>query len=65
MDDAGKLSNALYAVLYAARSMGSDLEILLQTAKEDIVGNNSIRPRPQDQADVIQTIEVAIKDVSR
>ena len=65
MDDAGKLLHALYAVLYAARSMGGDLEILLQTAKEDIIGNHSIRPRPQDQDDVIKTIEVAIKDISR
>jgi hypothetical protein len=65
MDDAGKFSLALYAVLYAARNTGSDLEVLLRTVKRDIVGYNSIRPLPQDQDAVIKAIEVAIDDISR
>lgn len=65
MDDAGKFSHALYAVLYAARSTGCDLNRLVDTIKRDIIGNNSIRPLPQDQAAVIRAVEDAIKDITR
>jgi hypothetical protein len=65
MDDAGKFSHALYAVLYAARNTGCDLDKLVHTIKRDIVGHNSIRPLPQDQATVIRAVEDAINDISR
>ena len=63
MDEAGKFSHALYAVLYAARNNGCDLNRMVDTIKRDIIGDNSIRPLPQDQATVIRVVEDAIKDI--
>lgn len=65
MDNAGKFSHALYAVLYAAQNTGCDLNQLVHIIKRDIIGHNSIRPLPQDQAAVIRAIEDAINDISR
>lgn len=63
MDDAGKFSHALYAVLYAAQKTGCDLDALVQTIKQDIIGYNVIRPLPQDQDTVIRAVEQAIQDI--
>lgn len=63
MDDAGKFTHALYAVLYASKKMGCDLDKLVQTIKGDII-SNAIRPGPGDQDAVIRAVEDAIKEIS-
>lgn len=63
MDDAGKFTHALYAVLYASKKMGCDLDKLVQTIKGDIIAN-TIRPLPEDQETVIRAVEDAIKEIS-
>ncbi|HAT33228.1 MAG TPA: hypothetical protein DCW29_20985 [Janthinobacterium sp.] len=62
MDNAGKYSHALTAVLYAARKAGCDLDGILHTVKQDII-SNSLRPLPQDQETVIATVAEAIRDI--
>jgi hypothetical protein len=62
MDNAGKYSHALTAVLYAARKAGCDLDSILQTVKQDII-HNSLRPRPQDQKAVITKVAEAIGEI--
>ncbi|RAM66155.1 hypothetical protein [Herbaspirillum rubrisubalbicans] len=59
MNDVGKLSHALYAVLYAAKNNGCDLDVLLNTVKNNI-SVTPLRPLPQDQEGVIETIKDAI-----
>jgi len=62
LDDAGKYSQALTAVLYAARKAGCDLNDILHTAKQDII-SNSLRPLPQHQEAVISAVAEAIRDI--
>lgn len=62
LDDAGKYSHALTAVLYAARKAGCDLNGLLNSAKQDII-SNSLRPLPQHQEAVISALTEAIRDI--
>lgn len=59
----GQLEHALMAVLYAAENEGCNLDKLLQRIKQDIVGDNAIRPPPQDQDAVLTVIAQAISDV--
>jgi hypothetical protein len=63
MGDAGKFEHALIAVLHAARTAGCDLDILLENVKQDIV-SNSLRPRPQDQHEVVAAVAKAIRELS-
>ncbi|WP_353401306.1 hypothetical protein [Duganella hordei] len=62
LDNAGKYSHALTAVLYAARKAGCDLNGLLSTVKQDII-SNSLRPLPQHQEAVISALAEAIRDL--
>ena len=62
LDDAGKYSQALTAVLYAARKAGCDLNNILHIAKQDII-SNSLRPLPQHQEAVISAVAEAIRDI--
>ncbi|MBC3864327.1 hypothetical protein H8K32_19685 [Undibacterium jejuense] len=62
MDNAGKYSHALTAVLYAARKAGCDLDSILNTVKQDII-SNSLRPNPLDQTAVIAAVAEAIRDI--
>ena len=62
LDDAGKYSHALTAVLYAARKAGCNLDDILQTVKQDII-SNSLRPLPQHQEAVISSVAEAIRDI--
>ena len=64
MVDADKYRLALSAVLFAARKCGCDLQSLSQTVKDDIVGDNPLRPSPLDQEAVLNTVATAIKEVS-
>ena len=62
MDEAGKYEHALIAVLYAVKKAGGNLDDILESAKQGMIGN-SLRPRPQDQDAVIKAIEKAMSDI--
>ena len=62
LDDAGKYSHALTAVLYAARKAGCNLDDILRTVKQDII-SNSLRPLPQHQEAVISSVAEAIREI--
>jgi hypothetical protein len=54
--------HALVAVLYAVKASGGDLEQLYERTKSGIVGN-SMRPRPQDQEQVLELVRKAIDEI--
>lgn len=64
MVEAEKYRLALSAVLFAASRCGCDLEALSQTVRDDIVGNNPLRPSPLDQDAVLKTVATAVQEVS-
>ena len=63
MIEADKYRLALSAVLFAARKSGCDLGALSQTVRNDIVGDNPLRPSPLDQDAVLEAAATAIEEV--
>lgn len=63
LNDDGRYTWALYAVLNAAKDLGVDTDKLVQSVRENI-SHKSFRPSPQHQESVIRTIEGAIKDLA-
>lgn len=63
MNELGNNRLALYAVLFAARKSGCDLEALSQTVRDDIIGDNPLRPSPLDQEAVLKVVATAIEEV--
>jgi hypothetical protein len=54
--------HALFAVLYAVKANGRNLNEFYKLISEKII-SNSIRPRPQDQEQVLALVQQAINDI--
>jgi len=65
MDEAGVNYHALVAVLYAVQRQGIDLNTISDNVAQNIVGQEGLRPRPQDQEAVQRAIKQAIEDIKR
>lgn len=65
MDEAGVNYHALVAVLYALQRKGIDLNAIYDSVDQNIVGQEGLRPPPQDQETVRRAIKQAIDDIKR
>jgi len=55
--------HALAAVLYAAQRKGLSLDALFQSVKDNIIGQDGIRPNPTMQGDVLEVLTQTIGHV--
>lgn len=65
LDEAGVNSHALVAVFYALKRKGIDLESIYKDVEQNLVGQEGIRPPPQDQERVLRAIRQGINDIAR